>query len=145
MTYNIPRGICCIYNPYSFWTADCSIWSSQDASLQNTAGTRLPEGCPVRWCTLNVLPRVVLVILLVLLLTGELSPNLQILRSASGLCNQLPVLDRDVFDSNFHSVCVWVHVFCINDLHYIPAANKWSSAGVISCYHNQGHSYSQWS
>ena len=35
---------------------------------------------------------------------GELSPHPQILREASALCNQLPVLEKNLFSKDFHSV-----------------------------------------
>lgn len=35
--------------------------------------------------------------------SGELSPHPQILREASALCNQLPVLEKNLFSKDFHS------------------------------------------
>lgn len=48
-----------------------------------------------------------------LLHADELPCNPQILREASAVCNQLPVLDKVVFDKDFHSVsqsCLAAHL-----------------------------------
>jgi len=40
----------------------------------------------------------------IVLLADELPCNHQVLRQVSAVCNQLPVLDKAVFDKDFHSV-----------------------------------------
>ena len=40
----------------------------------------------------------------------ELPCHPQVLREASGLCNQLPVLDKALFNKDFHSVSAGMHV-----------------------------------
>ena len=43
-------------------------------------------------------------LLLLLLFAGELAPNNAILRDISSLCNQLPVLDNQLFEKSFQDV-----------------------------------------
>lgn len=96
---------------FSLWTADCSVWSCENATHQNPAGIRLPQSCASRWSPFSRSVRTAQHDLWFMhVCAGDLEASPHVLRSVACLCHQLPVLDKKLFDSHYQSVSMCVYV-----------------------------------